>query len=118
MKKKNVIYLLERNKCVVNSYKFNMQIYYKLILDDLEINTYEELINNLKTNKNFRKELQEATKNYFQNDNIRIISNKDYSRWYFLELKNISTLKYNLKKIIYNIKHNINNAYSLRKAVN
>ena len=115
---RKVIYLLEKNKCVVSSYHFNMQIYYKLILDDLSINSYEELIYNLKNNKDFKKVLNTATRNYFNNDNIKVLSNKDYTKWYFLELKDVSTLEYNIRRLFHNIKKRLNNRYLLKNAVN
>ncbi|MBR1416256.1 MAG: hypothetical protein IJ572_00360 [Bacilli bacterium] len=119
----NQVYLFEKNKSIINAYSFNMKIYYKLILDDLKIDSYEELIDKIKVNKDFKKQVQEATKKYFNSDNIKVLANKNYTKWYFLELKDISSIKYNFKKMVYLLKRRIsnkllNNNYSLNKAVN
>ena len=119
----NQVYLFEKNKSIINAYSFNMKIYYKLILDDLKIDSYEELIDKIKVNKDFKKQVQEATKKYLNSDNIKVLANKNYTKWYFLELKDISSIKYNFKKMVYLLKRRIsnkllNNNYSLNKAVN
>ena len=115
LKKGKQIYLYEDNKYIINSYHFDMSKYYNMILNGMNITSYEEFISKYKNDKVFKLRVKRLISLYFDNNNIKIIPDKTYNNWYFIELANMNKIEYKIRRIIYNLKNITSNMYSYKK---
>ena len=76
------------NKCISIVLKIDMENDYKNIIDtDI---SFKEFIERLKSDEDYRKEVLEIIKEYYGFNNLKLITNSSYDKWYFVNYKNIN----------------------------
>ena len=97
MKGKNMYPSIE-NKYISIVLTIDMRKNYKDIFEiDL---SFDEFIYNLKNDENFKKEVLESIKEYYGFNNLKLITNSSYDKWYFVDYKNVINNNYNLNYVI------------------
>ena len=76
------------NKCISIVLKIDMENDYKNIIEtDI---SFKEFIERLKSDEDYRKEVLEIIKEYYGFNNLKLITNSSYDKWYFVNYKNIN----------------------------
>ena len=85
------------DKCISIVLRIDMENDYKNIIDtDM---TFKDFINKLKNDQEYKKEVLEIIKEYYGFNNLKLITNSSYDKWYFVNYKNNKSI-YNLNYII------------------
>ena len=96
------------NKCISIVLKIDMENDYKNIIDtDI---SFKEFVEKLKSDEVYKKEVLEIIKEYYGFNNLKLITNSSYDKWYFVDYKNINN---NCCSLNYVIKVGSLNTYSM-----